>query len=129
MRILLKFIAFIVIIVIIGLIALPLIVDPNDYKQQISDQVEKATGRTLNLEGDISLSVFPWIALELGPLSLSNAAGFDAKDFAKIDGAQLRIKLIPLLKKELEMDTIILDGLALNLEKNKAGKTLFSLLK
>ncbi|MFT7234828.1 MAG: AsmA protein [Methylophagaceae bacterium] len=123
MRILLKFIAFIVIIVIIGLIALPLIVDPNDYKQQISDQVEKATGRTLNLEGDIRLSVFPWIALELGPLSLSNAAGFDAKDFAKIDGAQLRIKLIPLLKKELEMDTIILDGLALNLEKNKAGKT------
>ena len=123
MRTLLKLIAFIVIVVIAGLIALPFIVDPNDYKPQISEQVEKATGRTLNLEGDIGLSVFPWIALELGPLSLSNAKNFEAEHFAKIDGAQIRIKLMPLLKKELEMDTIVLDGLILNLEKNKAGNT------
>ena len=123
MRLLLKLIAFIIIIIVIGLITLPFIVDPNDYKQQISEQVEKATGRTLNLEGDLGLSVFPWIALELGPLSLSNADGFQAEQFAKIDGAQIRIKLMPLLKKELEMDTVVLDGLILNLEKNKAGKT------
>lgn len=123
MRLLLELIAFIIIVIIIGLITLPFIVDPNDYKQQISEQVEKATGRTLNLEGGIGLSVFPWIALELGPLSLSNANGFQAEQFAKIDGAQIRIKLMPLLKKELEMDTVVLDGLILNLEKNKAGKT------
>jgi AsmA protein len=123
MRLLLKLLAFIVVIIVIGLITLPFIIDPNDYKQQISEQVEKATGRTLNLEGDLGLSVFPWIALELGPLSLSNADGFQAEQFAKIDGAQIRIKLMPLLKKELEMDTVVLDGLILNLEKNKAGKT------
>jgi AsmA protein len=123
MRILFKFIIFIVILIIAGLIALPFIVDPNDYKQEISTQVEKATGRTLTLDGDIKLSVFPWIALELGPLSLSNAAGFKADSFAKVQAAEIRIKLMPLLKKQLEMDTIILDGLALNLEKNKAGKT------
>jgi len=123
MRLLLKLIAFVVILIIAGLIALPFVVDPNDYKQQISEQVEKATGRTLILDGDIGLSVFPWIALELGPVSLSNADGFEADKFAKIDGADIRIKLIPLLKKELEMDTIVLDGLVLNLEKNKAGNT------
>ena len=121
MRTLLKIIAVVVILAISGLIALPFIVDPNDYKQQISEQVEKATGRTLILEGDIGLSVFPWIALELGPLSLSNAKGFDAKHFAKIDAAKVRIKLMPLLQKQLEMDTIVLDGLVLNLEKNKTG--------
>lgn len=123
MRTLLKLIAFIVIFIILGLVTLLFIVNPNDYKQQISEQVEKATGRALTLDGDISLSVFPWIALELGSVSLSNAAGFEAKQFAQIDGAQIRIKLMPLLKKQLEMDTIVLDGLILNLEKNKAGKT------
>ncbi len=123
MRIVFKIIIFIVIIVIAGLIALPFIVDPNDYKQEISSQVEKATGRNLTLDGDIKLSVFPWIALELGPLSLSNAAGFKADSFAKVQQAEIRIKLMPLLKKQLEMDTIVLDGLVLNLEKNKAGKT------
>tara|TARA_R110002050_G_scaffold57423_3_gene128901 strand:- start:56175 stop:58607 length:2433 start_codon:yes stop_codon:yes gene_type:complete len=122
MRILFKLIIFIVIFVIAGLIALPFIVDPNDYKQEISSQVEKATGRTLILDGDIKLSVFPWIALELGPLSLSNATGFKAESFAKVQAAEIRIKLMPLLNKQLEMDTIILDGLVLNLEKNKAGK-------
>jgi len=123
MRILFKLIIFIVIFVIAGLVALPFIVDPNDYKQEISSQVEKATGRNLILDGDIKLSVFPWIALELGPLSLSNAVGFKADSFAKVQAAQIRIKLMPLLKKQLEMDTIILDGLVLNLEKNKAGQT------
>ena len=123
MRTPLKIILFIVIIAIAGLISLPFFVDPNDYKQEISDQVEKATGRKLTLEGDIGLSVFPWIALELGPLSLSNAQGFKAEQFAHVDAAEIRIKLIPLLSKQLEMDTVILDGLLLNLEKNKAGKT------
>ncbi|MDC9725186.1 MAG: AsmA family protein [Gammaproteobacteria bacterium] len=123
MRILLKLLFLIIILVIVGLIALPFVVDPNDYKQEISEQVEKATGRTLTLDGDIELSVFPWIALELGPLSLSNAKGFKAESFAKVDATQVRIKLMPLLSKQLEMDTVVLDGLVLNLEKNKAGKT------
>ncbi|MFW5451462.1 MAG: AsmA family protein [Methylophagaceae bacterium] len=123
MRILFKLIVLLIIIIIAGLIAIPFIVDPNDYKQEISEQVEKATGRTLTLEGDIGLSVFPWVALELGPLSLSNAKGFKADTFAKVEAAEIRIKLMPLLQKQLEMDTIVLDGLVLNLEKNKAGKT------
>ena len=123
MRTLIKLVFLLVIIIIAGLIALPFVVDPNDYKQEISSQVEKATGRTLTLDGDIALSVFPWIALELGPLSLSNAKGFKADNFAQVQAAEIRIKLMPLLKKQLEMDTIILDGLVLNLEKNKQGVT------
>lgn len=123
MRIALKLIFAIIFIVVAGLVALPFIVDPNDYKDEISTQVEKVTGRNLTLQGDIGLSVFPWIALELGPLSLSNAEGFKADAFAKVDAAEIRIKLMPLLKKQLEMDTIVLDGLVLNLETDKNGKT------
>lgn len=123
MRIAIKLIFAIILIIVAGLVALPFIVDPNDYKDEISTQVEKMTGRNLTLQGDIGLSVFPWIALELGPLSLSNAEGFKADSFAKVDAAEIRIKLMPLLKKQLEMDTIVLDGLVLNLETNKDGKT------
>lgn len=123
MRTLFKLIIAIIILIIAALIALPFFVNPNDYKQEIADQVEQATGRTLTLDGDIELSVFPWIALELGPLSLSNAEGFSADSFAAVKAAQIRIKLMPLLKKQLEMDTVVLDGLVLNLETNKAGKT------
>lgn len=123
MRLALKLIFALVLIVVAGLIALPFVVDPNDYKDEISTQVEKVTGRNLTLQGDIGLSVFPWIALELGPLSLSNAEGFKSDSFAKVEAAEIRIKLMPLLKKQLEMDTVVLDGLVLNLETDKNGKT------
>ncbi|MAK66981.1 MULTISPECIES: AsmA family protein [unclassified Methylophaga] len=123
MRTFIKLIIAIIIIAIAALAALPFIIDPNDYKDEIAAQVEKATGRKLTLQGDIGLSVFPWIALELGPLSLSNASGFKAESFASVQAAEIRIKLMPLLKKQLEMDTIVLDGLLLNLETNEQGVT------
>lgn len=123
MRTFIKVIIAIIIIAIAALAALPFVIDPNDYKDEIAAQVEKTTGRKLTLQGDIELSVFPWIALELGPLSLSNASGFKAESFASVEAAEIRIKLMPLLKKQLEMDTIVLDGLLLNLETNKEGVT------
>ena len=88
MRTVLKLILIVIIIAVASLVALPFVVDPNDYKDEISSQVEKATGRNLTLQGDIGLSVFPWIALELGPLSLSNAQGFKADSFAKVEAAE-----------------------------------------
>jgi len=123
MRTLIRIIILLIIIIISGLIALPFFIDPNDYKNEISEQVKNITGRNLALDGDIHLSVFPWIALEMGPLSLSNATGFKTDPFAKVETAEIRIKLMPLLNKQLEMDTIVLDGLVLNLEKNADGKT------
>ena len=123
MRTVIKIIIFLIVLVVAALIALPFFINPNDYKDEISHEVEKATGRNLTLQGDIGLSVFPWIALDLGPLTLSNAEGFKADSFAKVQAAEIRIKLIPLLKKQLEMDTIVLDGLVLNLETDKSGKT------
>ncbi len=123
MRLLIKLIIAFLILVIAALLALPFIIDPNDYKDQISQQVERVTGRTLTLEGDIGLSVFPWLALELGPTSLSNARGFKTEHFAQVDAAEIRIKLMPLLRKNLEVDTIVLDGLVLNLETNESGQT------
>jgi len=123
MRLLFKLIFAVITLIIIAAIALPFVIVPNDYKQEISDQVEKATGRTLQLDGDIKLSVFPWIALELGHLSLSNTKGFKSDSFAEVKSTQIRIKLIPLLRKQIEMDTLILDGLSLNLEKDKKGQT------
>lgn len=123
MRLLIKLILALVALIIIAIIAIPFFVDPNDLKPQISEQVQKMTGRDLIIEGDIGLSVFPWVALDLGKVSLSNAEGFRADTFAQVEAAHIRVKLMPLLSKEVEMDTVTLDGLVLNLETNKDGKT------
>ena len=72
MRTIIKLVIGIIILLIAALAALPFIIDPNDYKDEIAAQVEKATGRNLTLQGDIGLSVhYPWVmpmALRQNPL-------------------------------------------------------------
>ena len=109
-------------LVVVALLAVRLLVDPNDYKDRIAQEVKGATGRELTLSGPIKLSVFPWIALELGPASLGNPAGFSAEPFAAVQRIALRVKLLPLLHRELKIGSIEIDGLDLRLVRNAAGK-------
>ncbi len=109
-------------IVALVLVAVTIFVNPNDYKERIEREVKASTGRDLTLQGDIKLSVFPWVALQLGPVSLGNPEGFGGEPFLSLQHAALRVKLLPLLRKELQVGKIEIDGLDLRLQKNAAGK-------
>ena len=123
LRIVAYVVAALVVLVVAAALLIPLFVDPNDFKPQIAEAVESATGRELSMEGDLGLSVFPWLGLEVGPTRLSNAAGFSDRPFAQVNEVQVRVKLLPLLRKELQMDTVVLEGLKLSLETDASGKT------
>jgi AsmA protein len=109
-------------LIVAGLFGLWLWVNPNDYKGQIAAAVKQSTGRELRLEGDIKLSVFPWVALELGPASLGNPPGFGAEAFLAFTHAAVRVKLFPLLAKRLDLDRVDLDGLDLRLRRDAEGR-------
>src|SRR5450631_499230 len=109
-------------LVAIVLLGVWLLVNPNDYKPKIQAAVKQATGRDLKLPGDIKLSVFPWIALQVGPASLGNPAGFSDQPFLSFQHADARVKLLPLLGKRLEVGHLEIDGLDVRLIKNDAGK-------
>jgi AsmA protein len=112
-------------VLIVGIVALAitvaLLVDPNDYKDEIITAVKERTGRELKIEGDLELSFFPRLGLATGRIELANAPGFGERPFARVAAAGVRVEVLPLLRKELIVDTILLDGLELNLMKNKAG--------
>ncbi len=110
-----------IVLIVAGLLALWLLVNPNDYKGRIAAAVKESTGRDLVLQGDIELSVFPWIALELGPATLGNPPGFGEGPFLAFNRAAVRVRLFPLLAKRLEMDRVEIDGLDLRLRKNAQG--------
>jgi AsmA protein len=111
----------ILVLIVAGLLAVWWLVNPNDYKGRIAEAVKESTGRDLVLKGDIKLSVFPWIALELGPASLGNPPGFGEEPFLAFSRAIVRVRLFPLLAKRLEMDRVVVDGLDLRLHKNAEG--------
>lgn len=130
MRTALKVIAWIVgvvaVVIIAAAVLIPIFVNPNDYKPQIEALVKEKTGRQLSLQGNIKLSVFPWLGLQLGPTSLSNPPGFSGAPFARVASTELRVKLLPLLRKRVELGTVVLDGLVLNLERNRSGRSNWS---
>lgn len=120
-KILLSIIAAIIVLIVAAVVILPLVINPNDFKPEIQAAVKENVGRDLLIEGDLELSVFPWLGISTGKVSLSNAEGFTDKVFAEIKESNVRVKLLPLLSKELEVSRIVLKGLVLNLAKNKQG--------
>jgi AsmA protein len=111
----------IILLVVAGLLAVWLLVNPNDYKGRVAAAVKSSTGRELVLTGDIKLSVFPWVALELGPASLGNPPGFGAEPFLAFNRAAVRISLWRLLHEEMQIQRVEIDGLDLRLRKDERG--------
>ncbi len=109
-------------LVALVLVAVLLFVHPNEYRGRIEAAVKDATGRSLTLQGDIHLSVFPWIALEFGPATLGNPPGFDGAPFLQVRHAAVRARLWPLLLGRLEMGGLDLDGLDVHLARDARGR-------
>ncbi len=118
----------IVLAIILGLlvaaaVTLSLVFDPNQYKGEIIRLVKDQTGRDLKIEKNIGWAFFPRLGVEAGGLELSNAAGFGKEPFARIDAAGVHVALLPLLRGQLDVDSVYLHGLTLNLAKNAAGRS------
>lgn len=116
-RTLLLIIAGIVGLAVLASAALFLFFDPNDFRDEISAQVKEVTGRELVIEGDLSLSFFPWIAVKVGSTRLGNAEGFGDDPFLSFEEARLSVRLMPLLfQQRVAIGTASLDSFSLNLE-------------
>ncbi|MDT3679624.1 MAG: AsmA family protein [Burkholderiaceae bacterium] len=114
--------------IVVALVALALIVfvatfDANRYKPTIVSLVEQHTGRKLDIDGDLSLSVLPDIALSMGKATLSGPKGEGR--FASIDSAKIGVALWPLLSREVRVQRIALDALSVDAVRHKDGSTNF----
>ncbi len=114
-------VAALLVLVVAAGVVITLVIDPNDYKDEIAQAVKMRAGRDLKIGGDIKLSLFPWLGVELKALELANAPGFGDEPLARVQVAGVRVKLLPLFRKKLEVDKILLNGLVLHLAKNRAG--------
>jgi len=123
----LKIILWLVMLLVVLAVGLVLVatnlIDPNEYKPKISQLVEDKTGRKLDMQGDLALTFFPWIGVETGKVSLSNAAGFADVPMVAVDNALGKVTLLPLLKKQVEVDTVVLDAPNIRLQTLADGRT------
>ncbi|MGR5062579.1 AsmA family protein [Photobacterium sp. DNB22_13_2] len=100
----------VVVVAVVGIAALVALVDPNQFKPMIAEQVKKATGRDLVIEGDISWRFFPSIGFDIGKTEFKNPQGFAEPNLAQFDQAELSVSVMPLFSQQLEIGNVSLLG-------------------
>lgn len=101
-------------LLVLAAAAMLLWVDPNDYRGEIERRVAESTGRPLRIGGKLDLKLFPWIALQLADVSLGNPPGYGQEPFLTVKRADVGVKLLPLLHREIEVRRVTLEGLSVN---------------
>ncbi|MCB5185918.1 AsmA family protein [Methylobacillus gramineus] len=112
-----------VLVLVIIVVVFAATFNPNDYKPMIVKLVKDKKQRTLNIEGDIKLAFWPKLGADLGKISLSEHNS--DKEFAAVNGLKVSLALLPLLKKDLVVDTVYVDGARANIVRYKDGTTNF----
>ncbi|MGD8242986.1 MAG: AsmA family protein, partial [Desulfobacterales bacterium] len=115
-----------VVLLIAAVILIPLLVDVNQYKPQIEARVQEATGRSFQIGGEIDLSLFPWVGLALSDLHLGSPPEFGATKLLEVGRFEARVRLMPLLSKQVEIKRVILEAPVIALVKHKDGRTNWS---
>ena len=117
-----KLLLVLLIIIVLAAVAIIILIDPNDYKPEISEAVEKATGRELTIEGDLEYRLFPWLAVETGAFTLGGRTAQE-QPLLKAQSVSASVRLLSLFSGTPQLGTIALDGLHINLITDANGKT------
>jgi AsmA protein len=110
------------VIIIAALLLIPTFVDVQKYKPVLESKVTEATGRPFSVGDDLRLSLFPWAGVSFSDLRLGNPDGFAEKDFVTVKSFEVRIKLLPLLSKDIQIKRFVLNEPRVVLIKNKKGR-------
>lgn len=121
MKLIIKLSITIVALFMLTMALLLILVDPNDYKDEIQTQVKQTINRDLHIKGDLGWTFYPQLGFSSGEIELDNLSGFSKPHLVKIDGASLGINILPLLKGEISIGVLTLDGFSLTLLTDKNG--------
>ncbi|WP_248805692.1 AsmA family protein [Pseudomonas sp. MWU13-2100] len=100
--------------------ALTHLFNPNDYKDEIRQIARDKAHIELTLNGDIGWSLFPWLGLELHDASVATLVT-PTQPFADLQMLGLSVRVLPLLRREVQMSDVRVEGLNLRLNRDKDG--------
>lgn len=121
MKRLLKIVGVLIVLLIVAALAAPMFISSDTLKAQLIAQVKKATGRTLEIKGETSVTFLPNIAVSAQDVTLGNPEGFTTPYLVSLKKLETGAELMPLLRGELKINGITLDGATINLEELKSG--------
>jgi len=116
-------IAAAVLVLILGvLLILPYVLDIDRYRPAIVEQLEKATGRDVEIE-TLRLHFLPSTHVAVGSFRIKNPSGFPEGDTLLVESISIGVALSSLLGDNIEVTSVGLHGVELNLLSNEQGRT------
>ncbi|MFO7709401.1 MAG: AsmA family protein [Desulfobacterales bacterium] len=110
------------VIIIAALLILPRFIDARHYREPLEKMVSEASGRRFSVGNDVSLSLFPWVGVSFSDLRLGNPVGFAEPDFLTVETFDVRVKLLPLLSREVQVNRLVVSGPRAFLVTDKDGR-------
>jgi AsmA protein len=104
-----------------ALLLIPRWVDLAPYRAAVETALTQATGRPARVS-ELRLSLLPWAGVEISGLALASPAGFIEPDVATVPSAELRMRLLPLLRREVHLERVVLHEPHLLLEIAADGR-------
>jgi len=119
-------VAVVVVVLLVGLmLALPHLIDINQYRGQIQAQLQQRLNRPVQL-GEMSLGVFP-LRVEVRNVIIADDPSFHSSvPFAQVGELDVSIALLPLLAKNIQVDSLELKQAKIEIIRNPQGMWNFS---
>ncbi|MCT6896858.1 MAG: AsmA family protein, partial [Commensalibacter sp.] len=101
-------------------LAINYMIDRQKINDQLSEIIEKKTGRKVHLN-HLSLQLVPWPEIKASDIALENIKDGKADYFIHAGKFSAKINLLSLLKKNINIHALELSNVKLNLEENQEG--------
>ena len=109
-------------LIVVAGVVVALSFDPDSLKPRVEAAVKQATGRELTLGGPIRLGLSLRPTLTASGVSLANPPGFSRPAMATLERLDVKLALIPLLSRRIEIDQLVLVKPDIMLETNAQGR-------
>ncbi|HYW38606.1 MAG: AsmA family protein [Bradyrhizobium sp.] len=127
MKPVLKIVGIVVALLIVVAIALPFLVNVNNFRPQIESSLSSALGRPVKV-GNLSLSIFSG-SVKADQLSIADDPKFSSAPFIQAKSLQVGVELLPLIfSKQLNVTDLRIDHPEITLLRNREGVWNFSSL-
>lgn len=123
MRIVLGIIGSVMTLIVLATAAVVFFVDPNQWREPISDALSEQTGRPVAIDGSLNWQFFPRLGIDVGAVRIGSGAGFGDRPLLSAQGLSLGLEVMPLLTGEIALEALRIDTPQINLIRRADGQT------
>jgi len=107
---------------VLAVLLLPSMIEVERYRPLVERELSQSLGRPVRLSGELELSIFPWIGVETGSISVENPEGFTEPRLVSVDAVEIRVAVPPLLRRAVEVNRFVLRSPEITLERTAEGR-------